>query len=90
MSIEEIQKEDLYIPFGNRKYHKKPELFGKFEEKIYPPHEANFAMNDLMLAERLTSNDLWLILSGVCTETQILQNNWRRLHNIPMKKERRK
>ena len=38
----------------------------------------------------LTSGDLWLVLSGVCTLAQINQNNWRRMHGLPMKSRRKR
>lgn len=38
----------------------------------------------------LTSNDLRFVLSGVCTLVQINQNNWRRMHGLPMKSRRKR
>ena len=38
----------------------------------------------------MNSGDLYLVLSGVCTLTQINQNNWRRMHGLPMKSRRKR
>ena len=38
----------------------------------------------------ITSDDLWLVLSGVCTLEQINQNNWHRMHGLPMKSRRKR
>lgn len=49
-------------------------------------HEFSIDLN----CNELTSNDLWLVLSGICTLTQINQNNWRRMHGLPMKSRRKR
>lgn len=48
-----------------------------------------FARNKNMPEFDLSTEELWMILSKVCTEQQIRQNNWRKLHGIPMRRKKR-
>ena len=62
--------------------------FETVDSDIGKGEEVSFELNCNF--DSMTSNDLWLVLSGVCTLTQINQNNWRRMHGLPMKSRRKR
>lgn len=91
----------IYYSIGNVEYHKLglsiPSIEMSSTEKIRGDsintnrsYEISFTVSDLKPANGLTLNELWMILSGVCEEWQIVSNNWRRLHGLPMKRKRRR
>lgn len=45
---------------------------------------------DIKYNNGLNAGDFWLILCGFCTFEQATCNNWRRMHNLPLKSRRRK
>lgn len=100
MPPKDVENSNTYFSFENGEYHKLGSLIPSIEMpdtkeiceepiNINRNNEVRFIMSDLKSADGLTTNDLWLILSGVCTYEQITSNNWRRLHSLPMKHRRR-
>lgn len=96
-----IQDSSVYYSVGDREYCKLcssiPSIEMSDTEKIRGDSininhndEISFTVSDLKPENGLTINELWMILSGFHTEIQILQNNWRRLHNLPMKKRKKR
>lgn len=96
-----IQDSSVYYSVGDGEYHKLGSSIPSIEmsdtEKIRGDSintnrndEITFTLSYSNPVNGLTFNELWMILSGVCMEWQITSNNWRRLHNIPMKKRKKK
>lgn len=44
---------------------------------------------DFSMAELLPPGELAAVICGLCTLEQIHQNNWRRLHSLPMRRRSR-
>lgn len=62
----------------------------EIEQLISPLSQQSAMSFEFIPKEDLTTDDLWLILCGVCTEQQVKSNNCRRFHGMPMKRRRRK
>lgn len=96
MPLKNIQNSTVYFSDGEGLYQELA-LSSNIEESDKQRIDVNFSdilqsyeiKFDIKHSNNLTSEELWLILSGVCTEVQILQNNWRRLHGLPMKRRMR-
>lgn len=96
MPLKNIRNSPVYFPDGEGLYQELT-LFLDIEDSNKQMIDVNFSdilqsyeiKFDIKHSNSLTSEELWLILSGVCTEVQILQNNWRRLHGLPMKRRMR-
>lgn len=41
---------------------------------------------DIQYKDGLNARDFWLVLIGFCTVEQVKQNNWRKMHGLPMKR----
>lgn len=52
--------------------------------------ELELNMKDITPVDGLTTDDLFLILFFGCDIQKVKQNNWRKMHGIPMRREIRK
>lgn len=56
-----------------------------------PIDDMKFEINlkDITPADGLTTGDLFLILFCGCKIEKVKQNNWRKIHGIPMRRKRK-